>query len=353
VGIALLLGLLALAVTSAIAAAPAGPRLAIEVSRPYPQLDGIETVGPAGESPQLLIGGGGEDAVHPNGDRPAWSPDGSQLAFTSSFGEYSPVIYLVGADGGRARLLSKTTPLSEPVFTPDGRSLAFSVLRVVKGEFHRPAARIARRGEDDYGVIVDWAVLSLDVDGKGSRLLTPWRRNQVITPTSFSPDGSALAAERLALKGGKAVEDAVAIGLEDGRTRVLAGAGQEPLYSPDGSRIAFVRTTRKAPEDSGLNPRPTSSTLFLMPAAGGPTKLVRIKGGLAWPSWDPSGQRLAFTRLGGGSFGLGSHPQEGNSVMQVNADGTCLSTLLSIARGSFLGSAWQPGPGREAGPISC
>jgi Tol biopolymer transport system component len=345
-GVALLLGLLALAVASASAAAPTGPRLAIEVSRPYPQSGGIETIGPAGEDAQLLVGGGREGGAHPNGDRPAWSPDGSQLAFTSSFGEYSPVIYLVGADGGRPRLVSKITPLSEPVFSPDGRSLVFSVLRVVKGEFQRPA----RPADDDYGVVVDWAVLALDLGGKSSRLLTPWRRHQVIRPTSFSPDGSTLAAERETRSG----VDAVAIGLGSGRTRLLARDASEPVYSPDGSQIAFVHTERRAPSEPGGNRPPASSSLFAMPAVGGePVQLARTRGGLAWPSWDPSGQRLSFTRLGGGSFGGTSHPHEGNSVMQVNADGSCLTTLLSIARGSFYGSAWQPGPGREAGRIGC
>jgi WD40-like Beta Propeller Repeat len=346
VGIALLLWLAALGVASATAAAPTGPRLAVEVSRPYPQIDGIETVGPAGENPRLLVGGGGEDAVHPNGDRPAFSPDGSLLAFTSSFGEYSPVVYLVGADGGRPRLLSKTTPVSEPVFMADGRFLAFSVLRVVKGEFQRPA----RRSDDSYGVVVDWAVLAYGVDGKSARLLTPWRRNQAIRPTSFSPDGATMAAERETHAG----VDAVTIDLDRGHARLLARDATEPVYSPDGSQVAFVRTSRRAPSEPGGNRPPASSRLLVMPAVGGvPVELARIKGGLAWPSWDPSGQRIAFTRLGGGSFGGTSHPHEGNSVMQVNADGTCLTTLLDIGRGSFHGSAWRPGVGREAGPISC
>jgi nitrogen fixation protein FixH len=91
-----------------------------------------------------------------------------------------------------------------------------------------------------------------------------------------------------------------------------------------------------------------------MPAAGGkPVTLVSVKGGLAWPSWDPSGRRIAFTRLGGGGFGGLSLPHQGNAVMEINADGTCLTRLLSIGRGSFSGSSWQPGPGREAGPIAC
>lgn len=344
--IAVLLALVALAAASVTAATPTGPRLAVQVSHPYPQLSEIETFDPNGEAPARLVGGEGEGVTRPNGDRPAWSPDGSQLAFTGSFGEYSPVIYVVGADGGRPRLVSKGGPLSDPIFSADGRSLVFSSLRVVKGEFQRPA----RRADDDYGVVVDWAVVAVNVGSGRVRLLTPWRRNQTIIPTSFSPDGSKLAAERYTRRGG----EAVAINFDSGRTMVLARDAVEPVYSPDGSRVAFLRTRHGQPPNPGDNRPPAASDLLVMPATGGkPTRLARVKGGIAWPSWDPSGRRLSFTRLGGGSFGGSSEPHEGNAVMQINADGSCLTRLLSIGRGSFSGSAWQPGPGREAGPISC
>jgi hypothetical protein len=93
---------LVLGVSGATAAAPvpAGPRLAVNVSRPYPDLGGIETVGPNGEAPVQLVGGPGGNAFYSNGRRPSWSPDGSQIAFTGSYGEYSPVPYVVGAEGG-------------------------------------------------------------------------------------------------------------------------------------------------------------------------------------------------------------------------------------------------------------
>jgi TolB protein len=349
-GIALLSALVALGAAGATAAAPTGPRLAVGVFRPYPMLGSeIETVGPTGADPVRLVGGTDEGVVQPHGDRPAWSPDGSLLAFTGSFGEYSPVIYVVGADGGQPRLVPKASPASDPIFSPDGRSLVFSALRVVKGEFQRTA----RRRGDDYGVVVDWAVMAVDVSGGQPRLLTPWRRHQVLTPTSFSPDGSKLAAERLTLTRRDAFKRsaAVAVDLGGGPTTVLARNADEPVYSPDGSRVAFVRTRYGSPSGSGYRP-PARSDLFVMPATGGrPVKSTSVKGGLAWPSWDPSGQRIAFTRLGGGAFGS---PLEGaNAVLEVNADGTCLTRLLSIGRGNFSGSSWQPGPGREAGPIAC
>jgi hypothetical protein len=39
--------------------------------------------------------------------------------------------------------------------------------------------------------------------------------------------------------------------------------------------------------------------------------------------------------------------------MQINADGTCPTKLLSSPRAKFFAPAWQPGSGREAGRIAC
>jgi len=340
--------LLALLAVTAAGEAPPGPRLAVQVSTPYPQnLDAIETVGPHGEEPLRVAGGEGENLRRPNSSRPAWSPDGSLLAFTDNLGELSPVPYVVGAEGGKPRLVSKTTPLSDPIFSADGRRLVFSVLRVVKGHFERPQARRQHGG----GVVVDWAIWSVSLDGKRVRKVTGWQRRQRLIPVSFSPHGRFLAAERYGPRG----LDAVVIDLENRDVRVAARNAEEPVFSPDGSRIAFVRTKLRRPEEREGNRRPGSSALLVVPASleGKPKRLVRIRGGLAWPSWDPSGSRIAFTRLEGGSSLSPSTPADGNAVMQVNADGTCLGTLLSIKRGYYEGVAWRPGPGRGAGPIAC
>jgi Tol biopolymer transport system component len=344
----MLVALLVLGIGVARAAAPGGPRLAVQVSRPYPDLSAIETVGPTGEDPQRLVGGDGDGVVRPNFSRPAWSPDGSLLAFTSSRGEYSPVPYVVSAEGGKPRLVSKTTPISEPIFTPDGRWLTFLVLRVVKGHFERPQLRVRGR----YGVVVDWAIWKMSLDGKRFRRVTGWKRHQQLTPISYSPDGRYLAAERYDERG----EAAVVIDLKSRKVRVVARDAGEPMFSPDGSRIAYVRTKTRAPQEPEGNRRPGSSALLVVAAnlEGKPKRIARIKGGLKWPSWDPSGSRIAFTTLKGGEPFVPSNPAEGNSVMQVNADGTCLGTMLSIeGRGNYEGVAWQPGPGRGAGPIAC
>ena len=57
---------------------------------------------------------------------------------------------------------------------------------------------------------------------------------------------------------------------------------------------------------------------------------------------------IAFAR-----FRSGSSRDFGNSIMQINADGTCLTKMLSAPGVAFYVPAWQPGAGREAGRIDC
>jgi TolB protein len=52
---------------------------------------------------------------------PDWSPDGKQIAFTRSAGEFT--IYVVPAGGGDAKAI---TPGEDPSWAPNSRTLAFT-----------------------------------------------------------------------------------------------------------------------------------------------------------------------------------------------------------------------------------
>jgi Tol biopolymer transport system component len=99
--------------------------------------------------------------------------------------------------------------------------------------------------------------------------------------------------------------------------------------------------------------------LYVMKADGTSNEVITPTLRLAetQPSWDPSGQRVAFT-----SYHLSQEPTEeffnellpfGNSIMEVNADGSCKQKILSLRKGALRGPAWRPGQGREAGRIEC
>ncbi len=61
-----------------------------------------------------------------NNSAPAWSPDGSQLAVVLTRDGLSQ-IYMVGADGQNLRRVTRSPLIdTEPVFSPDGRSIYFT-----------------------------------------------------------------------------------------------------------------------------------------------------------------------------------------------------------------------------------
>src|SRR5207244_7756974 len=58
---------------------------------------------------------------------PRWSPDGTQLAFTSSRERDAKQLYVIPASGGEARRLTDLKEdVSEAVWSPDGTRIVFS-----------------------------------------------------------------------------------------------------------------------------------------------------------------------------------------------------------------------------------
>jgi Tol biopolymer transport system component len=359
---------IALAVSAAfsVAAVPDGPRLAIIRSFPYPKsLTEIGTVNPVGGALQTVMRD--EDLVRDEapfgiiGSHPAFSPDGSLIAFTGSVVEAdremeSPVVLVVGADGTGLRALRGTFTEAEPIFAPDGHTIVFATLKVVGGPLGRN------------GAYVLLGIRSVDIEDGSQRMVTPWHpwgQEAVLYPSSYSPDGSTLAVTAWPFNGSTRPR-AVAVRLDGSGSTLLAKNAVEPVYSPDGSRIAFIRVHTHVKHFPHHRKRTiVRKDLYVMRADGsGLTRLTRSPHRLEeWPSWDPSGERIAFNSY---RIAFDSWPAPigksveipvpiNTSVMQINADGTCLTKILTSRsrRQSLNGAAWQPGPGRGAGPIEC
>ncbi len=349
----MLIVLLALFVPSAQAGAavpPGGPRLAYFASHPYPNAGSeVATVGPDGGGALRLSGGSSFRAVQPlRVTRPSWSADGGLLAFAGA-GAGQPTVFTVQADGSYLRPVRAARRIlfdGSPVLSPGGRSVALFRLDVVSGHFERPGTP-PRPAKEDEPLKVRTAIWALNTEGGGLRPLTPWTLNRPLSPSSYSPDGNALAATEWRWPGGPR---AVSIDLRSGRSALLARNAKEPIYAADG-RVAAVRDHLEVGGPPLYEESITSSDLLVGAGPGKPlAKVLTIRHGFAWPSWDPSGQRIAFTTLNRTQpLGL----PEINSVMEVNADGSCLTTLPSLERGHFGGVAWQPGPDRGAGRIAC
>lgn len=311
-----------------------GPRLAL--MRIGDSKFVLVTTDPAGSNQQGVVEGGGAVEPFPISP-PSWSADGTKLAFVGvpAEGRFQLDIYVQEVGGGKMSLVPGTRSGTRPLLSPDGHTIAFSRFKP------------GREGKERKGP-GESAVWLADLNGGVVRRITPYKGQVSDLATSFSPDGSTLALTRTAGGGAPA---AVSFDLSKGQTTVLARRASEPVYSPDGSRIAFRRMTL-ATIGKGRASRRLFSDLYVMGAEGsGITRLTRTTRRAEWqPAWDPSGQRLSFLETQDASWAAG--PLSVGALSEINVDGTC-RTLIPAAGASVLGAAWQPGPGREAGSISC
>lgn|GEM_PF-450457 len=337
-------GRIACGAEPAVSRAPAGPRMAIVKFNFFSFHFDLETVDEAGARPFPLAGGGEWKRPLPAWYAPpTWSPDGARLVFAGMArrlfgGPRQTRLYVVEADGTHLRPLRGTHGAYQPVFSPDGHTVAFGRTQFRESRDKRGKKTFVARGS---------SIWLVDLAGGAPRRLTPARGGHFIYPNSFSPDGDTLLATR---EIGSRPTDAVALPLAGGRARTVIRHALDPVYSPDGSRIAFVRERLLEQGSGGA----TTLNLFIARADGGGVR--RLTSGPkedVFQSWDPSGERIAFVRYRpevneSDELGVDS------SVMEVNADGSCLQKAVAATRGTaFYGVAWQPGPGREAGRISC
>ncbi|MBN1566886.1 MAG: PD40 domain-containing protein [Acidobacteria bacterium] len=144
----------------------------------------------------------------------SWSPDGARLAVGFGIGENCG-IYLISSDGGRSERLTEGNTIDfRPVWSPDGRSIAY----VAHPKNDADA--------EDSGVVV------ISADGARRRRVAKGRVSYVL----WSPDGSMLL-----------LQSANTASLIDpnGQKRVLlsAGSGSRSIanatFAPDGRRIIF------------------------------------------------------------------------------------------------------------------
>jgi Tol biopolymer transport system component len=315
---------------------PAGPRLAL--MRLNESSFELVTVDPSGSRQQVVNDGRG--SITPfSTSPPGWSADGSRLAFGGISGDndFRLDVYVQRVDGSGVSLVPGTRNGSHPLLSPDGHTVAFSRFKPGKAD------KKQTRG-------TEFAVWLADLQGGVVRRITPYGQHVSDVASSFSSDGSTLLLTRTVEGGAPA---AVSIDLSRGRAAVIARRASDPVYSPDGTQIAFERVPRQTLRKGGSN-RHLFTDLYVTRADGSGIRRLTKTGKTAEvrPSWDPSGQRLAYLAVAG-SVGEGDFPFPEGSLGEINVDGTCRTEIPTTPDPRITGAVWQPGPGREAGPISC
>ena len=217
------------------------------------------------------------------------SPDGREIAFC-----YKGDIYKVAAGGGEAvRLTTQESYESNPVWSPDGRSIAFAS---------------DRNGNFD--------VFIMPSDGGSARQLTFNSASEL--PTAFTPDGrhvlfnaSIQDPATSALFPTSALTELYSVPVGGGRTAQVLGTPAEMVsYDPSGTR--FLYQDRKGFEDEWRKHHTSSITRDIWlydTSTGRHTNLTDRAGEDRNPVFSPDGAQVyCLSERDGGSMNVYSFP---------------------------------------------
>jgi Tol biopolymer transport system component len=277
----------------------------------FQQGGAIYTIDPDGSGLSQLIA---------NGEEPAWSADGTRLAYIDRrAGRGSNGLYTASADGSgqtlvRAHVIFSdeqsfhSDTWSEPAWAPDGELIAYESMHL---------------GCAVHAGCLEWSegVRAIRPDGSGDhQLLDPWAADP-----AYSPDGTRIAWEDHWMVSPRDVHVSDADGTGD--TVLTQGpdlpGGFDPSWSPDGSRLAYTF------------PAASGNDIWVVNVDGtGHEPLIGMPGEDTNPIWSPDGSRIVWV-----------HERE---LWIANADGSGRQRLTP--EGTFAASPdWQPlaGPRRE------
>jgi TolB protein len=190
-------------------------------------------------------------------------------------------IYVMNADGSGKRNLSRNRANDDdPTWSPNGRRIAF-----VRGRLRSPTAlerlRMPTAPPDRF---YSYDLYVVNADGSGLRRLTRNPKGYSLGQPVWSPDGRTIYA-------GPYVANADGSGAQ-----VSIQVGAIVVWSPDGTRIAFARKPDWCSDRGGARPCAGShSDIYVMNADGsGKRNLTHDALQNAEPVWSPDGRRIAF-----------------------------------------------------------
>jgi dipeptidyl aminopeptidase/acylaminoacyl peptidase len=220
---------------------------------------------------------------------PRWSPDGRYLAFLSGRQEGKGAqLWLLDRRGGEAQRISQIRGgVSDYVWSPDSKRIAL----VVEEETDTVAAKDTGEKKTPKPIVIDRYTFKRDIVG----YLGTKRSHLVLFDVTTKKT------------------EPVTRGLTD---------DDDPSWSPDGSRIAYV--SRRVPEPRALE----NSDVYVIDARGGamPRRLTDFAGpDGSRPTWSPDGKWIAFLR--GDEPRFSAYHQ--NKLVLVPSDGGAARVLAA------------------------
>ena len=233
---------------------------------------------------------------------PSWSADGSRIAFarwTTPWG-----IYTINADGGDEKLLFSSNVARAPVWSPDGRQIAF----YFETQGMTPPWKEYIEGFGWITIIpaqlqTEWHLGVVDVtDGYFHQ---PYCDRFAFSPT-WSGDGGQLIYDG---------DHGLSLTTVEGPNNVPFNDNvhdQFPVMSPDGSRIAFMHWQHDHWEIYVMNADGSGR----WPLTGSSALLERRPHNVS-PAWSPDGQQIVFLSDRSGDWQFFVMKADGSEQRQI------------------------------------
>jgi TolB protein len=242
----------------------------------------------------------------------ATDPTGKWIVFTSTRNSDHPNIYLQRVDGlSVIQLTDDDADYAYPVFSPDGRQIAFC----------------STRGGN-------WDIYLMDVDGKNVVQVTNGPQQHV--HPSFSPDGGRVVFSSLGGRSGQ--WELWTVDLTSGEKKMI-GFGLFPSWSPDKTvdRIAFQRARQRGSR---------WFTLWTLDLVNDEARRITevaesSNAAIVCPTWSPDGKRIAFATIVEPQTAKGAKPQGQQDIWTINWDGSGRHRLTDGV-GLNLAPYWGP-----------
>ena len=239
----------------------------------------------------------------------AWSPDGTRVAH-DAYAEGG--IKLAALDGENSRRLDTRSQAGDLDWSPDGESIAF--LNNTGFDSKDGLAVINADGTglktivDESGDSISWPIFGLDWSPDGEKILFQATVSSGVGLYTVQPDGTDLTQ----IFGNRVVRELP-------ETSQLYW--QDPTYSPDGRRIAFVNnSTPHEDPDSRFQ-------LFVMDALGTNIRQVTSEPGEKFfASWAPDGKHLLYENV----------LYEKRGLFVTNVDGTRVQRVTTTQYGELM-----------------